>query len=59
MLAAYYTTGAYDIVVITEVPSEEIQAAFTMAECAGGNVRSTTMRAFTPEELRGIVQKMP
>ncbi len=59
VLAAYYTTGAYDIVIITEVPSEEVQTAFVLAECTRGNVRSTTMRAFSVDEFSGIVQKIP
>ena len=45
--------------VVSEAPSEEAGVAHALAQCAMGNVRSTTMRAFTPEQFADIVKKMP
>jgi uncharacterized protein with GYD domain len=59
MIGAYYTEGAYDLVVISESADEKVATAFALATAAQGNVRSTTMRAYDPEEFEGILRKMP
>ncbi|MFB3825216.1 MAG: GYD domain-containing protein [Bryobacteraceae bacterium] len=59
ILGAYYTLGEYDLVVISEIGDEETGVAHTLAQNALGNVRSMTMRAFTPEQFAAILQKMP
>lgn len=59
MIAAYYTEGPYDLVVITEVADEKAATAFALATAAQGNVRSTTMRAYSPDEFEAIVKMMP
>ncbi len=59
VLGAYYTLGEYDLVVVGEVSNEEVGVAHTLAVNALGNVRSTTMRAFTPAEFAEIVKKIP
>jgi uncharacterized protein with GYD domain len=53
----YWTIGPYDIVVVSEAPDDETATAFALALSAQGNVRTTTMRAFDAEEMRGIVAK--
>jgi uncharacterized protein with GYD domain len=53
----YWTIGPYDIVVVSEAPDDETATAFALALSAQGNVRTTTMRAFGAEEMRGIVAK--
>lgn len=47
IVGAYYTQGAYDLVVISEASDESAATAFALATAAQGNVRSTTMRAPT------------
>ena len=59
VLSAYYTLGEYDLVVIGEIPSEEAGVAHTLAQTSLGNVRSTTMRAFSPKEFAEIIKKIP
>ena len=59
VLAAYYTVGPYDLVVISEAHDEKAANAFTLATGAQGNVRSTTMRAWDPDEFEEIVAMMP
>ena len=59
VLAAYYTEGPYDLVVITEAFDRKAAAAFTLAVGSKGNVRSMTMRAWDPAEFEEIVGMMP
>jgi uncharacterized protein with GYD domain len=59
VLGAYYTVGEYDLVVIGEGENEEAGLAHTLATCAAGNVTSTTLRAFTPEQFAEILKKIP
>ena len=54
----YWTMGAYDIVAISEAPDDETASAFVLALAAQGNLRGTTMRAFTADEMRGIIAKV-
>lgn len=58
-IAAYYTQGPYDLVVISEATDEKKATAFALANAALGNVTSTTMRGFSPDEFEEIVKLMP
>ena len=53
----YWTIGPYDIVAISEAPDDESASAFALTLAAQGNIRSTTMRAFTGDEMRGVIAK--
>ncbi len=57
MTSIHWTLGAYDIVVTGEFPDDETATATALRISAQGNVRTTTMRAFTREEMRGIVDR--
>lgn len=59
LLAFYATQGEYDYVAISDAPDEEVAAAFVLGQGARGYVRTTSMRAFTPEEFARIVAKIP
>lgn len=59
IIGAYYTEGAYDLVVISEAADERAATAFALGIAAQGNVRSTTMRAFSPDQFEAIVKMMP
>ena len=52
-----WTIGPYDIVAISEAPDDETATAFALALSSQGNVRTTTLRAFSADEMRGIVAK--
>jgi uncharacterized protein with GYD domain len=56
--SGYYTVGSYDMVVVTEGP-EEASMAVLMKVGSLGNIRSQTMRAFTPDEMKQIIAKVP
>jgi uncharacterized protein with GYD domain len=53
----YWTTGAYDIVGIIEAPDGETAAAAILAAGGAGNIRTTTARAFTASEMKGIIER--
>lgn len=59
LIGFYATLGEYDYVVITEAPNDDLGAAFNLAQGALGNVRSTTMRAFTTDEFADLISKLP
>ncbi len=59
LIGGYMTQGRYDVIFITEFPSEAAATATLLAVAAGGNLRTETLRAFTPEEVDQAVQKMP
>ena len=58
ILGAYYTVGEYDLVVISETDDESVGIAHTLSVGVLGNVRSTTMKAFTAAEFAAIIKKM-
>ncbi len=51
----YMTAGVHDMVVIVEAPDDETMAKFTLMLGMGGNLRSTTMKAFSEDSYRKIV----
>ena len=53
-----WTQGAYDIVTISEFPDDETATAFLLGVGAQGNIRTETLRAFTADEMRRILQKV-
>jgi len=53
--AWYLTMGQYDAVLISEFPSDEAGAKFTLSVGALGNVSTETLKAFTESEYRNIV----
>jgi uncharacterized protein with GYD domain len=54
----FWTLGSYDVVAIFEAPDDASITAFGLAIGAGGNVRTQTLRAFSREEMNGILAKM-
>lgn len=54
-----WTQGQYDLVTVCEGEDEAAIAAFGLALSAAGNVRFETMRAFTRDEMNGILAKLP
>ncbi len=58
-LGWYLTMGRYDFVVITQAPDSATAATMILATGAQGNVRTETLRAFTEEEFKGLVAKLP
>ena len=59
MTSILWTQGGYDLVVTTEFADDETQAAFIIATAMQGNVTTETLRAFTAQEVEGILKKLP
>ena len=54
----FWTLGSYDVVAIFDAPNDASMTAFGLAIGSGGNVRTQTMRAFSREEMNGILAKL-
>ena len=54
----YWTLGQYDGVLIFEAPDEQTATALGLSLGSMGNVRTQTLRAFSAEEIGGILAKM-
>ena len=54
----YWTVGPYDIVTIVEAPDDESATAMVLELSSGGNLKTTTLRAYDREEMSGIVQRL-
>ena len=52
--SVHWTTGAYDLVLITE-GDESALMTLNMKMASLGNVRTQTLRGFTPAEMRKLV----
>jgi uncharacterized protein with GYD domain len=53
----YWTVGPHDLVGIFTAPDDETLAAAMLTLGAQGNVRTTTMRAFTQEEFNRVIER--
>jgi uncharacterized protein with GYD domain len=54
----HYTVGSYDMVTVVE-GSEEAVTSGLLRLGSLGNIRTQTLRAFSPEEMKAIITKMP
>jgi uncharacterized protein with GYD domain len=52
-----WTLGEYDIVAVAEFPDDETATAVVLQTAAGGNVRTTTMKAFDADQMSAIIQR--
>ncbi len=59
LLAFYMVMGEYDYVAITEGTSDEAAMTFLLNLGLQGNVRTTTMKAFSREQIAGFVKNLP
>jgi uncharacterized protein with GYD domain len=53
----YWTIGPYDIVGIMNAPDDETATAAMLSVGGQGNIRSTTLRAFSASEMRSVLEK--
>jgi uncharacterized protein with GYD domain len=54
----YWTLGTWDVVVVFDAPDDASMTALGLAIGAAGNVRTQTMRAFSRDEMNGILAKL-
>jgi uncharacterized protein with GYD domain len=53
----HWTVGTYDLIVSFEAPDEETLAAALLRLASQGGIRTTTLRAFTADEMKGVIAK--
>jgi uncharacterized protein with GYD domain len=58
MTQIYWTLGQYDLVAIIEAPDDASAAAFAVAIGSAGNVRLQTLRAFSKDEMDGVLVRL-
>jgi len=58
MTQIYWTLGKYDLIAVIEAPDDESATAFSLAIAGTGNVRMQTLRAFSKDEMNGILGKL-
>ncbi len=58
VLGVYYAIGQYDLVSIGEAPSDDVLAAFLFKLGSAGNVRTTTLKLFSVDEAKSILEKV-
>jgi uncharacterized protein with GYD domain len=57
--AVYAVMGEYDYVAFGEAPSDEVATTFALGLGSLGNVRTTSLRAYTKDEFVAMVKKLP
>jgi uncharacterized protein with GYD domain len=54
----YMTTGRYDMLLVIDLPDDESAAKFALNVGMLGNVRTTTLKAFSEESYRSIIKSL-
>jgi uncharacterized protein with GYD domain len=54
----YWTFGKYDGIGILEAPNDEAAMEFELRVGSLGSIRTTTLKAFTEEEIARVVDKL-
>ena len=54
----YWTLGAYDVVTVFEAQDEASITALCLAVGSAGNVRTQMLRAFSKDEMKGVLAKL-
>jgi uncharacterized protein with GYD domain len=54
----FWTLGAYDVVAVVEAPDDISITALGLSTGALENIRTQTLRAFTPADMKTILGKM-
>ena len=55
----YLTMGEYDLIAMVEAEKDEAVTKFTLALASIGNVRCSSLKAYSEEEYRHIVETLP
>jgi uncharacterized protein with GYD domain len=51
----YMTQGSFDLAIVAEMPNDEKVASYVLKLGSLGNVRTTTLRAYSEDEYRKII----
>jgi uncharacterized protein with GYD domain len=53
----HWTLGPYDIVATLDAPDDETLMATILNVVGQGNIRTTSMRAFSADEMKAVLEK--
>jgi uncharacterized protein with GYD domain len=56
---AWWTQGNHDMVSVMQAPDEQAMVAYTLAVVRLSNLRTTTLRAWSTDEMREIIGRLP
>ena len=59
LIGGYVTRGQYDVVLVLEMPDGDAMTKLTVAMTSRGNVHTTTVRAYSPEEFGKLAAEVP
>ena len=59
IVSAYETTGQYDVALTLDMPNGDAMTQFVVSLSSQGNARTTTVRAWTPEEFGKLAAEAP
>jgi uncharacterized protein with GYD domain len=59
LVSAYVTTGQYDVALTVEMPNGDAMTKLAVTITSSGNARTTTVRAFSPEEFGKLAAEAP
>jgi uncharacterized protein with GYD domain len=51
----YMTIGKHDMIAVLEAPNDEAAAKFVLSVAGGGNIRTTTLKAFREDAYRKVI----
>lgn len=51
----YMAIGKYDMIAVLEAPDDEAAAKFALTTAGGGNIRTTTVKAFSEDAYRKVI----
>jgi uncharacterized protein with GYD domain len=54
----WWTQGGHDMVSVVQAPDEEAMVAYTLAVARLGNFRTSTLRAWSADEMREILGRL-
>ena len=55
----YFTLGQYDVVAVVEAPDDEAMATMALRIGSAGDLRTTTLKAFTQDEFLDLMERIP
>ena len=58
LIGGYVTRGQYDVVLVLEMPEGDAMTKLSVCLISRGNVRTTTVRAYLPEEFGRLAAKV-
>ena len=58
MSRIYWTLGPYDLVTVIDAADDAAATVFGLAIASAGNIRMQTLRAFSKDEMAGILSKL-